>query len=154
MMMTHRIVLKTHPLLPTHVRSVHSILFRSGLQTTKRPGHTRHTRGHARHRLLVEPTALRPASFNLNSKALALLGCSLPEPERNGGRRRTAPCGGSKVRRTAVCRHGDGTAIGSGSRTRPGAALPRSRSRGFDPACLRLPRTATGLCLGWLCPPL
>jgi hypothetical protein len=36
MMMTHRIVLKTHPLLATHVRSVHSILFRSGLQTTKR----------------------------------------------------------------------------------------------------------------------
>ena len=27
MMMTHRIVLKTHPLLTTHVRSVHSILF-------------------------------------------------------------------------------------------------------------------------------
>ena len=37
MMTTHRIVLKTHPLLTTHVRSVHSILFRSGLQTTKRP---------------------------------------------------------------------------------------------------------------------
>jgi hypothetical protein len=37
MMMTHRIVLKTHPLLTTHVRSVHSISFRSGLQTTKRP---------------------------------------------------------------------------------------------------------------------
>ena len=37
MMMTHRIVLKTHPLLATHVRSVHSILFSSGLQTTKRP---------------------------------------------------------------------------------------------------------------------
>jgi hypothetical protein len=26
MMMIHRIVLKTHPLLTTHVRSVHSIL--------------------------------------------------------------------------------------------------------------------------------
>jgi hypothetical protein len=37
MMMTHRIVLKTHPLSATHVRTVHSILFRSGLQTTKRP---------------------------------------------------------------------------------------------------------------------
>ena len=37
MMTTHRIVLKTHPLLTTHVRSVHSILFRSGLQPTKRP---------------------------------------------------------------------------------------------------------------------
>jgi hypothetical protein len=37
MMMTHRIVLKTHPLLTTHVRSGHSILFRSSLQTTKRP---------------------------------------------------------------------------------------------------------------------
>ncbi len=38
MMMTHRIVLKTHPLLTTHVRSVHSILFRSGLQTTAAKG--------------------------------------------------------------------------------------------------------------------
>jgi hypothetical protein len=28
MMMTHRIVLKTHPLLTTHVRSVRSILLR------------------------------------------------------------------------------------------------------------------------------
>jgi hypothetical protein len=37
MMTTHRIALKTHPLLTTHVRSVHSILFSSGLQTTKRP---------------------------------------------------------------------------------------------------------------------
>ena len=38
MMMIHRIVLKTHPLLATHVRSVHSILFRRSLQTTKRRG--------------------------------------------------------------------------------------------------------------------
>ena len=37
MMMTHRIMLKTHPLLTTRVRSVHSISFGSGLQTTKRP---------------------------------------------------------------------------------------------------------------------
>ena len=37
MMMTHRIVLKTHPLLATHVRSVHSILFRSGLQRRSPP---------------------------------------------------------------------------------------------------------------------
>ena len=37
MMMTHRIVLKTHPLLATHVRSVHSILFRSGLQRRSAP---------------------------------------------------------------------------------------------------------------------
>jgi hypothetical protein len=37
MMMTHTKALKTHPLSATHVRSVHSILFRSGLQTTKRP---------------------------------------------------------------------------------------------------------------------
>ena len=38
MMTTHRIVLKTHLLLTTHVRSVHWILFRSGVETTKRPG--------------------------------------------------------------------------------------------------------------------
>jgi len=47
MMMTHRIVLKTHPLLTTHVRSVHSILFRSGLQMTKRP-EGRHVGGDAK----------------------------------------------------------------------------------------------------------
>jgi hypothetical protein len=33
MMMTHTKALKTHPLLATHVRSVDSISFRSGLQT-------------------------------------------------------------------------------------------------------------------------
>ena len=36
MMTIHRMMLKTHLLLTTHVRSVHSILFRSSLQTTKR----------------------------------------------------------------------------------------------------------------------
>jgi hypothetical protein len=38
MMTIHRMMLKTHLLLTTHVRSVHSILFRSSLQTTKRLG--------------------------------------------------------------------------------------------------------------------
>jgi hypothetical protein len=38
MMMIHRMMLKTHLLLTTHVRSVHSILFRSSLQTTKGRG--------------------------------------------------------------------------------------------------------------------
>lgn len=38
MMTIHRMMLKTHLLLTTHVRSVHSILFRSSLQTTKRRG--------------------------------------------------------------------------------------------------------------------
>ena len=38
MMMIHRMMLKTHLLLTTHVRSVHSILFRRSLQTTKRRG--------------------------------------------------------------------------------------------------------------------
>jgi hypothetical protein len=38
MMMIHRMMLKTHLLLTTHVRSVHSILFRSSLQTTKPTG--------------------------------------------------------------------------------------------------------------------
>jgi len=42
------------------------------------------------------------------------------------------------ARRPAVCRRGDGTAIGSGPRARPGEALPRSRSRGFDPAASAL----------------
>jgi hypothetical protein len=37
MMMIHRMMLKTHLLLTTHVRYVHSIPFRSNLQTTKRP---------------------------------------------------------------------------------------------------------------------
>jgi hypothetical protein len=37
MMMTHTKALKTHPLLATHVRSVHSISFGCGLQTTKHP---------------------------------------------------------------------------------------------------------------------
>ena len=38
MMMIHRMMLKTHLLLTTHVRFVHSILFRGSLQTTERPG--------------------------------------------------------------------------------------------------------------------
>jgi hypothetical protein len=42
MMMIHRMMLKTHLLLTTHVRSVHSILFRSSLQTTKRRGGCAH----------------------------------------------------------------------------------------------------------------
>jgi hypothetical protein len=44
MMTTHTKALKTHPLLATHVRSVHSISFRSGLQATKR-AEGRHSRG-------------------------------------------------------------------------------------------------------------
>ena len=37
MMTIHRIVLKTHPLLTTHVRSVHSILLSSGLVNDEAP---------------------------------------------------------------------------------------------------------------------
>ena len=83
----------------------------------------------------------RPAFFNLNQEQLLLLsprGRSVPEPERNGWSEAHCPLRREQgVRRSAVCRRGDGTAIGSGSRTCPGTALPRSRSRGFDPACLR-----------------
>ncbi len=37
MITTHRIVLKTHPLLTTHVRSVHSILFKERLANDEAP---------------------------------------------------------------------------------------------------------------------
>ena len=100
----------------------------------------------------------RPAFFNLNQEQLLLLsprGRSVPEPERNGWSEAHCPLRREQgVRRSAVCRRGDGTAIGSGPRTRPGAALPRSRSRGVRSRLPPLARTATGRFLGWLCPPL
>jgi hypothetical protein len=63
MMMTHRIVLKTHPLLTRHVRSVHSILFRSGLQTTKR--------SEGRHALSCSSTVLGEASPPISRAAIS-----------------------------------------------------------------------------------
>jgi hypothetical protein len=58
------------------------------------------------------------------------------------GRRRTPQCRGEVRRTSAVCRHGDGMAIGPELVARPGAALPRGRdvlaaTLAPSPWCLR-----------------